>query len=354
MLINETGRDKMPKKLPALITTAVLACFSSAGASAVAVFSDVLQPVLTERNGISTVVENNTGIQVGSRIVTGTGGRAEIELWSDVTLRLYPDSEILLQQKFADEDDAARVTPGLLLLQGKMCLQNDQSGSTQDDFSFNIAEGLQATLFQYASTRICVQHFENQSALLLIEGSVQLTNSIEPGLIILSEPGVEILLSDDGSYELLPPGSADGLVSNDEQPFIDGQQQQQQAVMDVEAAKLPSFESLETPARDETITDAAEPAKQPTTQTSRSYVYTVYLFSSFSEEVTNEVNQNMQQAGLDTRIIISSKELPLRYRIGVSGFVSRDQADAFSDSVTGTLGITDTWIGRSVLPRSDQ
>ena len=70
------------------------------------------------------------------------------------------------------------------------------------------------------------------------------------------------------------------------------------------------------------------------------------MFSTRSEEVANEVNRELQQAGHDTRIIVSTKETPARYRVAVSGFNSRQEASEFSSSIVGTHGIRDTWIGR--------
>ena len=76
------------------------------------------------------------------------------------------------------------------------------------------------------------------------------------------------------------------------------------------------------------------------------YVYTLYLFSTTSEKVADEVNQKFQQAGHESRIIVASKADVTSYRIVVSGFESRQAAQQYAESITGQFGVTDTWIGR--------
>ena len=75
-------------------------------------------------------------------------------------------------------------------------------------------------------------------------------------------------------------------------------------------------------------------------------VFTVYLFSTTSEEVADQVNQKFQQAGHESRIIVAIKANVTRYRIGVTGFESRQAAQQYAESITGSLGVTSTWIGR--------
>ena len=76
------------------------------------------------------------------------------------------------------------------------------------------------------------------------------------------------------------------------------------------------------------------------------YVYTVYLFSTRSQDVANEVNQRLQKAGHSTQIYEHDSGENKRYRVVVTGFDTRQAATKYSDSVVGKLGIADTWIGR--------
>ena len=78
------------------------------------------------------------------------------------------------------------------------------------------------------------------------------------------------------------------------------------------------------------------------------YVYTVYLFSTGSFEIADQVNRKFQQAGYDTLIYQRGIGSESRYRIAGPGFESRRAAETFADSMVGKLGISDTWIGREL------
>ena len=73
-------------------------------------------------------------------------------------------------------------------------------------------------------------------------------------------------------------------------------------------------------------------------------IYTVYLFSSRSEEVAGQVNQKFQKAGHDTQVYVGTIGAELRFRVAVSGFETRQAAKNYSDAIVGTLGVTETWI----------
>ena len=125
------------------------------------------------------------------------------------------------------------------------------------------------------------------------------------------------------------------------------------------ADEKPSFSEKDIESQtpvDEPITmleDTATAADTPTNESkpvieaqSSSYIYTVYLFSTRSEENANRVNQRFQNAGHKSEIIVTGKDDNTRYRVGISGFKSRQSAEEFSSSIIGKLGISDTWIGR--------
>ncbi|MDH3632532.1 MAG: SPOR domain-containing protein [Gammaproteobacteria bacterium] len=96
-------------------------------------------------------------------------------------------------------------------------------------------------------------------------------------------------------------------------------------------------------ATEDTATNASDPEPE---EAKNNYIYTVYLFSTGSEDVANEANQRFQKAGHKSIIITNGKEPSIRYRVAVSGFESRQSAKDFSNSVVGKLGISDTWIGK--------
>ncbi len=80
------------------------------------------------------------------------------------------------------------------------------------------------------------------------------------------------------------------------------------------------------------------------------YVYTVYLFSTRSAEIADEVNRKFRARGVESRVLHTSADSVSRYRIGVTGFGDLDAAKNYSASVAGTLGIAKTWIGKNRAP----
>jgi RND family efflux transporter MFP subunit len=85
---------------------------------------------------------------------------------------------------------------------------------------------------------------------------------------------------------------------------------------------------------------------EPAGDDASAYIYTVYLFSTRSEEVANQVNERFQDQGHPTEILISENDGSVRYRIGVTGFESLQSANGYSASIVGTLGVSKTWIGK--------
>ena len=117
---------------------------------------------------------------------------------------------------------------------------------------------------------------------------------------------------------------------------------EEDAVSEIEAASAEEVAVSETEAGVVTDSEAIPAAVNPTSD----YVYTVYLFSTTSEKIAAQVNQKFQQAGHESRIIVPTKADVTSYRIAVTGFESRQAAQQYAESVTGTLGVTSTWIGR--------
>lgn len=93
--------------------------------------------------------------------------------------------------------------------------------------------------------------------------------------------------------------------------------------------------------------DSARAAVAGPAQTQNDYSYTVYLFSTRSENVAGQVNNRFRQEGHDTEILTSEQDSVTRYRVAVTGFSDLRSAEDYSSSVSGTLGITQAWIGKS-------
>ncbi len=79
------------------------------------------------------------------------------------------------------------------------------------------------------------------------------------------------------------------------------------------------------------------------------YVYTVYLFSTRSADIAGEVSEKFRKLGYDTEVLQTRAESVTRYRVAVTGFSDLDAARDYSESVTGTLGVNKTWIGKNPL-----
>ena len=176
------------------------------------------------------------------------------------------------------------------------------------------------------------------SSINLRAGSVQITNLIDPGMFILSEAGIEFRMDDEGSYQLLPSAEDATMSDMNSEPFIAEAIAKQESPEPESAETMPD---IAVPEDSETVEAETDPAKKAS-----AYTYTVYLFSTRSEEVADEVNQRFQQAGHKSRILVNENDSPIRYRIAVPGFESRQSALDFADSVVGKLGIKDTWIGK--------
>ena len=205
----------------------------------------------------------------------------------------------------------------------------------------NMGGGLLVTIQQ--SAHVCADLRDGQSRLGLLSGSVQLHNQIEPSIVILSESGSEFSLNENGSYRLLPPSSKERIASYDEQPFITAvdtitEAEPKEATSPVSAA-VTETSSTESGSAKTSSAGAAATDSSP-------YIFTVYLFSTRSEGGATEFAQELQGAGHDAQIIATTKDSVTRYRVAVSGFTSRQAAREYSDSIIGSFGIRDTWIGR--------
>jgi len=337
----------MPKTFSRLVASLCIICCTFARAETLGSVSAVSQPVWLQLGEIQSELDRSNDISLDDKIVSGVRGRAEIRLWSDVILRLYPDSEILLRAS----GDADGQAPELYMQAGRLCLQSGPPSSTGRNFRLNVASRLLATIQQ--SAHICVVSRNDSLALSLLAGSVQLNNNIEPAIVILSEPGFELQLADDGSYQLLPPGSGGAIAGIDETPFIS-------EVKRVTAGKADTGGKAEK--ADEQVADDAPPVAadrldavidSATSAANDVWIYTVYLFSTRSEETARELNQKLQRAGHDTRIIVNTKGTDTHYRVAVSGFTTRLAAREYSESIVGTHGIRDTWIGRDKPAAAD-
>ncbi len=326
----------MQKTALSLVALGCSVCFSPAVASPIARITALESLVWVQQANNKVELKSGNDLEIGDHIITSDTGRVDMQLWSNATLRLYTNSEIRLQANKNTELNSTGNQPLLYVHKGKVCVDYKPQTSSQNKFELNIGNTIVTA--KHHHSYICVLREDGWSFVNLRDGSVQISHSIDPSMIILSESGTELRIKDDGSYELLKPGAADSIAPEDDKPFI--------TETDIKTASLVDI----PPAVEDDIVVAKENVKnesKPVTDENTSgYVYTVYLFSTRSEDAANEANQRFQKAGHKSKIIISGKEPSIRYRVAVSGFETRQSAEGFSSSMVGKLGISDTWIGK--------
>ena len=333
----------MHKTAISLVALGCMVCFSLSHASPVAKVTALKSPAWVQQENDKTGLTNGSDLELGDYIITGTSGRVEMQLWPNASLHLYPDSVISLVPGSNAEAGATGKQPVVQMLQGKICVDYRPELSPGSVFEVNIGNTI-VTAIRHRSD-ICLLRQDGLSSVELRTGSVQVTHSIDPNMIILSRAGTELRIDDDGSYELLSPGVA-AISPEAEQPFIT-----ETAIETENEIDAPAAVEDDSAVIDEIAADESEPEADKKT---KKYIYTVYLFSTRSEEVAGEVNQRFQKAGHESEIFVTGQEDATRYRVAVSGFRSRQSAQEFSDSVVGKLGIRDTWIGYEVDPGTEK
>ena len=327
----------MQKTAISLVALGCMVCFSLSHASPVAKVTALKSPAWVQQENEKTGLTNGSDLEIGDYVITGTGGRVEMQLWPNAGLYLYPNSAISLIPSRNAEAGVTGKQSVVRMLQGKICVDYRPELNPGSVFEVNIGNTIVTAI--HHRSEICLLRQEGLSFIELQGGSVQVTHSIDPNMIILSRAGTELRIDDDGSYELLSSGIA-AMSPETEQPFIT-----ETAIETDDAVDAPAAVEGDLAVAEETVADESEPAAGNETG---KYIYTVYLFSTRSEDRANEVNQRFQDADLESEIIVMGEDDATRYRIAVSGFRSRQSAREFSDSVVGKLGIRDTWIGYEV------
>ncbi len=335
----------MQKTTPGLVALCCIVCFSPADASASARVTALQSTAWVEQDNNKTKLTTNSDLKIGDHVSTNESGRVEMQLWSSTILRLYSNSEIRLLAKsktgLATPDNQLK----LFVHKGKICVNYKPAPNAQNILELSIGNTIVTTVHHHS--HICMLREDGLSSIDLRDGSVQITHSIDPSMIILSESGTELRIDDDGSYELLKPGASASITPESDISFIT--ETNIDTVNPVEI--IEAVESVETPETVEgdiaVIEEIATEESQPTPiENAPNYIYTVYLFSTRDEDVANEVNKRFQAAGHESEIIVNGKDSSKSYRIAVSGFKSRQSAQEFSSSVVGRLGISGTWIGK--------
>lgn len=329
------GVKCMRNKILNFLVLMIVFCGPTANASSIATITALNSPVWLQQDNFKTELDVNSVLKIGDHITTGDTGGAEIRLWVNARLRLNSNSEIVLRKADNTDKILPDYPPDLYLHHGRACINYTAKSNVEEYFKVSLGDAMFVAIHLHGD--ICLLRQQGLSAIVLRSGSVELTHSVAPDTIILSETGTEFHINDNGSYEILFPGGNDASTLEIEAPFIVAQAVGKDAADD----SLDTVESNGT-ATDESIQTKPEPTSQDSVS---AYIYTVYLFSARSVESAEQANRKFQKAGHDTRIYASTTDSGSRYRVAMTGFESRQAAQDFSDSVVGTLGVKETWIG---------
>ena len=138
-------------------------------------------------------------------------------LWETATLQLNTDSEIAIGAENDIDPGRSELHPVLYIHQGRACIDYTAQPGGNGQFKLNLGNTMFAAIHHHGE--ICVLRSNGQNYIKLRVGSVQITHSVDPNMIILSESGSEIHMEDSGSYRLLFPGD-DLSALEIEKPFI--------------------------------------------------------------------------------------------------------------------------------------
>ena len=307
---------RMQKTALNLVALGCIVCFSPADASSVAKVTALQSSAWVQQANNKVELKRGNDLEIGDHIITSDTGRVDMQLWSNATLRLYTNSEIRLQANKNTELNAPDNQPLLYVHKGKVCVDYKPQPSSRNKFELNIGNTIVTA--RHHHSYICVLREDGWSFVNLREGSVQISHSIAPSMIILSESGTELRINDDGSYELLKPGAADSITPEDDKPFIT-----ETDIKTAGSVDIPTAVEDDIVAAQENVKNESKPA---TDENTSGYIYTVYLFSTRFEETASEVNQKFQKAGHKSEIIVIGQDASIRYRVGVSGFETRQAA----------------------------
>ena len=336
----------MQKAVFRFILLTGITCFFPTNAASIATITALKSPVWLQQNETRSEIERNSGLKAGDQIITSVAGRVEMRIWSSTILKLNANSKMTLGTVGNTESSALDNQHDLFIHKGWACVTHTSHLDNDKILKLGIGDTTFVAIHHHGD--ICVLRDKGMSFVQLRAGSVQVTHSVDPNLIILSVAGSEIKIDDDGVYSLLFPDNDDYLALEITTPAKT--ETVNQAVDPVEAVEtveaIESAETVETIESDTVAVETIAKAESTPTTQNKDYIFSVYLFSTRSEEVAIRVNKKFQAAGHDTQIYENEIDSVTRYRIVVPGFESAQAAKDFSNSMIGKLGIKDTWIGR--------
>ncbi len=302
-------------------------------ASSVVTLSSFKPPAWLQKDGIKSELNRGDQFEIGDQIITGSSAGVELHLGADFFIQVNENSEVIYLAGKTIETSPQSGLVELFVEKGMVCIHSDLEFNTDYKLVFNVGGTLQATL-QHAGN-ICIERTNDTSSVFLWNGSGIIEHSITKETIVLSEAGTEFRSEDDGEYQFLAFGTGDAVIAESKEPPI------------LEQVTENNILPAEVPKPVETKTTNNLPDNDIKPEISSEFEYTVYLFSTRSGEIAEKTNKKFQKAGYKTQIYEYRADEVTRYRIAMSGFETRQDANEFSQSIVGQLGIRDTWIGKA-------
>ncbi len=313
--------------------------WSSAAFTAASVTITALEaPVWVQRDGTRSRISAADAIRIDDRLITGDSGRLALHLDSGIDLQLDANSEIEFTGSAETETAITGAQASARFHGGRTCVRFHAQAEAAKQLNLQFGDAI--IMIIHEKGHVCAEYSTDLSRIVLVSGTVQITNTIESSMVVLGEAGSVYRFDNTGFFELGRMQAEIRIEFGNDAT----------AVREADTDNGTSGSQPEAVASPETGTEQEDTARQSTPVTgdiSSAFVYTVYLFSTRSEEVASEVNQKLRDAGHQTLIVSSDEQGSTRYRIAVSGFSSRQAARDYSAAIVGKHGIADTWIGRS-------
>ena len=340
----------MHKAVAKALTICVISSLLPVQASSVATVFALESEVWVRQGDEMSRLNRGSDIEAGDRVVTGDSGRVELRIGENISLQLNTASEVLFGRS-ADTEASGR--PDIILQNGKSCIRVQRLPDGNRQFEVSLGDTMSIILQREGF--ICLLHQDGLSSVHLREGSIQVSHSVDSNIIVLSEPGSEFQVEFGESYGVLLPEfgeiyriASEGfpLDVTESEVAVEPGGSTGDAVASSQAEPEAATE-VGTEIVPEVSSSGESPQPVSSHDANSKYVYTVYLFSTRSKDVANEVNQRFQRAGYPSQIYTGESDGNTRYRVVVTGFGSREAARDFAGSMVGKLGIEDTWIGRN-------
>lgn len=276
-------------------------------------------------------------ITAHSRLITGNTGKLELKPGPGTNLQLGNDSEIEFIANADSETASSAPQSTVKIHRGRICVQFQAQPQASTQFRLLLGGSVSAVI--QGQGQLCAVLSRDGSRIVLVQGSLQIANSIKPTMVVMSKPGSEYRFDDTGNFELGMIEAEMAIeVSNNAEPISGSNARDKTSGSETDRAARAATGST---------SDEADGKNSPATNDMESeFIYTIYLFSTRSKKIATEVNQKLRTAGQQTLILATDSGENTQYRIAIPGFKTRQAAQDYSASIVGKYGIEDTWIGK--------